>query len=239
MRALLLFAIIMFPQIAFGQDTASSNQEAYYQQLVTILTNVILRLSFLVSIIVLLITGVLYALKTFDENAISKRDLKPMTFLKFIAGIALASLLFAPLNSMKLFNDLTGLHIEGDERMSICSVVEIDVAHFEWENNANACINKVEDRFEELAKYKNEDRLSTFNFGLMFGVIQLIALGFMLNSGVTLAKHIWGFRQVKTSVGGAFIAMTMASAVFASPNIVAYIQDLRGGNQSPVNTGVE
>jgi hypothetical protein len=225
---LALFLIFFIPDVlAANAGTSSTNNSAYYEVLVTILTNVAINLAFLISLIVLLVTGVLFAMKTFDPNSISQRDLKPMSILKFVAGLMLASVLFTPLHSMEFINDLTGLS-NSKTGMAMCSVVKINVKHFEWANDAESCISHVEDSFSKVAQYTNKDHVETANFGLLFGIIQLLSIGFMISSCVILAKHIWGFRQVKITVGQALISLVLSSIVFASPNAVKYYEDFKG-----------
>jgi hypothetical protein len=233
MRALLVLVLLVFSSATLA-DTASTNNEAYYEQLLTIFTNVLLRLAFLISLVVLLITGVLFAMKTFDPDALNKRGLKPMSFISFIGGIMLASVFFNPLQSMSLFNDLTGM--VNSETQKMCSVVEIDVSHFLWIDEGESCVTNVEKQFKRLSTYNDDTQISSANFGLIFGLIQLLALGFMISACVVLAKHIWGFGQVKTTVSQAVIAMIMSSAVYALPNAVDYIQDLRGASDGIINT---
>lgn len=230
-----IFLIVLFLSPDILASTDDANNQAYYEGLLVNFTNLILRVALLISLIILLVTGVLYVTKVLDSNAISQRDLKPMTFMKFIGGICLASVLFSPLHTIVALNDLTGMN-DSASGLKVCSVVKVDVSHFDWADDASDCMTKMEERLTELAQYKDSDKMEGFNLGLIFGLIQLVSIGFFIASCVTLAQHIWGFRQVKTTVTGALIAIVMSSFVYALPNVVDYVEDMKGSAREQINT---
>lgn len=224
MKNKLFFAAAVAPNIAL----ANTSQAAYWMSLVQIGTNLTLLISALLSLIVLALTaaGVLKAVMR-KGNMRQNQDKKPMTAGKAVGGLMIASVLYLPLHAMLLFGDILGT-TKTNNPSSICFVTQINVKHFNWANNASTCIETVKKKAQEFAQYTEKDHLEAANLPLLFGIIQLLGLIFFISSGWMLAKHFLGYRDLKVTPSMAIIAMFASTAVMMSPNLVDYIQDIRG-----------
>lgn len=199
------------------------NNEAYYQVLVEIFFNAILSLALLAGLCGLLWLSVV-TLKTFvNPTMLQQSGNKPITITRILGGLAVVSIFWAPLESVKLFTDLTGVGKDG-----ICLTVDVNVSHISWANSASQCISYAEGRFSDLAEYSNDEHIRSANVGLWLSIVQLISLGFFLSSAWMLLLHMIGVREVKMSVGASLFAMTMSTVTMSAPYFIDYIEDFRG-----------
>lgn len=228
-KTLLILALL--PSVLMG----NTSQAAYWMTLVQIGTNLTLLISALLALVVLTRTAI-SVLKTVMKkgNMRQSQDKRPMTVGKAIGGLVLSSVLYLPLHSMLLFGDILGV-TNSNSPSSACFVTQIDVKHFKWASNASECINKVKTKAQEFAQYTEKDHLEAANLPLLFGIIQLLGLIFFISGAWMLAKHFLGYRDLKVTPTMAIIAMFASTAVMMSPNLVDYIQDIRG-KSTPIMT---
>jgi hypothetical protein len=226
-----IFSIFLLLSPFFQADTTeSSKQVAYWELLVEKIFNIGLLLGVLVSIILLILGGVFYATQVFDKDALAKRDLKPMSILNFLGIIALASVLYAPISSFVMINDLTGLNPSDDSGMSICVANKITISHYEWAGSADQCIERMESKVKNLANHLDDDHFESANLPLLFKIIQAIAVFFFVVSGTVLGKHMLGYRNIKHTKSQVIFAMFACGVLFSAPMAVDYWNDISGAD---------
>lgn len=221
---------LAFSSLALADGTDNSRQVAYWELLVEKIFNLGLLLGVLISIILLIMGGVFYATQVFDKDALAKRDLKPMSILSFLGIIALASVLYAPINSFIMINDITGLNPSNDSSMSICVASDITIRHYEWAGSADQCIDRMQQKIQDLANHLNEDHFEAANLPLLFKVIQAVAIFFFIVSGTILGKHMLGYRNLKYTKGQVVMAMFACGVLFSAPMLVDYWNDISGAD---------
>jgi hypothetical protein len=231
------FAIFLFliaaPSIA-SDSTADSTNEAYQNTLVEVFFNAALSIGELMSLV-----GLGWLCWTAIRNVnnpslVQQEGSKPLTAFKFAMGLAVISILYLPLHSMSLFNDFTGL--AGSNSLTMCIAVDVRTDTYDWINDADACVTKVERQVTEMSQFQSTDHLESANVGLLFGVVQLISLIFFLSSAWMLLRHLMGAREVKLTVGACIIAMLLSSVGMTLNNVTEYIKDFRG-EQSEILPG--
>jgi hypothetical protein len=226
----------MMSSVAVAGDAAEADNAAYQKRLLDIFFNVLLDFGQLFAFIGLLILS-WTALKTvLNPTLIQQEGVKPMSIGKYLAGLAVLSMLVLPMQTMMFFNDFTGLYNPERADMGMCTVLNVTSNTYGWTNNASQCLDNVKTKVTNLAEYSNQDHIDSANLGLFFGAIQFASLGFFLTMTWNLLRHTWGARDLKITVGQSIIAMIIASAGMASPNISNFIEDFKGEQKSIVNT---
>jgi hypothetical protein len=225
MKSIWTSLLILFstsPMVAWA--TAAVDDSAYHKTLITLLMKAAFGLAALVSIIFFIMVSVNYFRQVMDKDSLSKRDLKPMSLVKFIAGIVLASALFTPMRTMSLFNDLTGVEGNG---YKMCLALDVQLEQYKsWAPGVTKCLDKAKEQVTKVTK--EPEGLDMAKLELLFGLLQLLALGFFIGSAIMLFQHILGYRNLKITVGAALISMVMSSVMMAAPGVANYISDLRG-----------
>jgi hypothetical protein len=223
------FAFFLFliasPTMA-SDSTADSKNEAYHNTLVEVFFNAALSIGEFMSLV-----GLGWLCWTAIRNVnnpslVQQEGNKPLTLFKFAMGLAVISILYLPLHSMALFNDFTGL--AGSNSLTMCIAVDVKTDTYDWVNDADACVTKVERQVTEMSQFQSTDHLKSANVGLLFGVVQLISLLFFLSSAWMLLRHLMGAREVKLTVGACIIAMLLSSVGMTLNNVTEYVKDFRG-----------
>lgn len=231
MKAIIYLSLLLLSSPLFAADAADSSNEAYYRVLVDLGFNILLTFFYLGSLIALSLLC-LYTYRTFiNPTLMQQLGDKPMTGGRIIGALAVISFMHSPLNAIALFSDFTGIGSSG-----LCLTVKVDVSHMTWNNNANACITNAEDKFASLAQYTDQSHIESANIGLLFGVVQLISLGFFLSSSWMLFMHMLGSREVAMTKGAAIFSMMVATIFMSAPDWVDYIEDFRGSQSEIINT---
>ncbi len=231
MKYLLPLFLALLSSSAFAGETADADL-VYYDTLINIFFNVVLTFGFLFAFVGLGWISWIGLKQVLNPNLAQQEGRKPMSVVKYAGGLAVISILAFPLSSMELFNDLSGF---GSVR-GMCVVVDVNVSHFEWANEANECISYAEEQLSTLAEYTNRDHIESANIGLLFGAIQLVALSMFLGSAWMLIMHVAGMREVKLTVSQALLSMFMATVFMALPNAVSYIDDFKGSQNVILDT---
>lgn len=233
-----LFMVLLFSSsptfaaaVAEAASPAASSNAAYYRVLIDLSFNIILTLALLAGLVATFWLGVSTLRTVVNPTLMQQLGDKPMTIGRALGGLALVSVLYGPLDAMAIFADFTGVGSSG-----ICLTVNVDVAHIDWTNNAAACIKDAESKFAQLAEYTNKEHIESANIGLLFGVVQLISLGFFLSSTWMLFLHMIGARDVKLSKGAAIFAMLVSTVLISAPVLVSYIEDFRGQQNVIIET---
>lgn len=217
-----LAVLLAFAEPAFA---ASSENVVYWSKLTTIFFNFLLKASTLLSLIALFWISWMAMRTILNPNLKQQMGDKPITVARFGGGLIVVSMLALPLNYMEAFNDITGLS-GGSNTM--CLSVEVSASNLKWAGSAAQCIERAESQFAKLAEYNNKEHIKSANIGLLFMVVQTVSLFFFIVSGFMLVMHAAGKREVKLTVGQALMSMLVASMVFASINLVDYIEDFKG-----------
>tara|TARA_B100000508_G_scaffold139407_1_gene137543 strand:+ start:246199 stop:246921 length:723 start_codon:yes stop_codon:yes gene_type:complete len=234
-KFLFVLPALAFSSLALASGTDDSRQVAYWELLVEKIFNIGLLLGVLVSIILLIFGGVFYAAQVLDKDALAKRDLKPMSILSFLGIICLASILFSPISSFIMINDITGLNPSDKASMSICVANNITISHYEWTASADQCIERMEQKIQDLANHLNEDHFEAANLPLLFKVIQAVAVFFFVVSGTVLGKHMLGYRNLKYTKGQVVMAMFACGVLFSAPMLVDYWNDISGSDNDIIS----
>jgi hypothetical protein len=208
---------------------------AYYKTLVGVFFNVLLILGILLSLICLLWISIVTARTFLQPTLLQQTGGVPMTPIRLLAGFAVVTMLALPLTTMDAVNDLTGFS-GGSSGANMCLVVDVTVKNTGWTNNASECIAKVESKASELAAYSNSEHIKSANLGLLFGIVQVMSMGFFLTSCWMLVRHIIGARDVKLTIFQAVVSILFSSAIMAAPSAVDYIVDLRGNQNVVIST---
>lgn len=222
--------LLFLSPLVQANATETSKQVAYWELLVEKVFNVGLLLGILVSIILLIMGGVFYATQVFDKDALAKRDLKPMSILNFLGIIALASVLYAPISSFVMINDLTGLNPSDDSSMGICVASKVTISNYEWAGSADECISRMESKVKDLANHLESEHFEAANLPLLFKIIQAIAVFFFVVSGTILGKHMLGYRNLKHTKSQVIFAMIACGVLFSAPMAVDYWNDISGAD---------
>lgn len=224
---------------SFANGTATTSQAAYWAELVDIFTTLTILVGALLALVVLTLTLVFAFKEVLKKDSMSNRsENKPMTFAKTLGGIVVATILYMPLHAMTFFGDLLGT-VRSDSGSTLCLVANINVKHMTWSGNAQNCIEHVKKKAQEFAQYTEKDHLDSANLPLLFGVVQMLALIFFISAAWMLSKNILGYRDLKITSGMALTAMFASSLIMTLPNVVDYIQDVRGSNTYILDTTAE
>lgn len=231
MKKILFIALASVSNISFASSVSGVDNAAYYQTLTGIFFNVLLLIGLLAALGGLLWLMIVTLRTVLNPSLIQQTGGQPITIGRLLGGLVVVSILWQPLDSMSIFNDLTGVGKDG-----LCLAVDVTVAHIDWENKAASCIENAEKRFSDLAEYTNEDHIKSANIGLLFSVIQLVSLGFFLSSAWMAILHFIGVREVKMKLGTCIISATISTVVMASPSLVDYVEDIRGQENVVLDT---
>jgi|AntDeeMinimDraft_5_1070356.scaffolds.fasta_scaffold11359_2 hypothetical protein len=211
-----------------AEAASSVDRAAYWDSIVQTLATTLFGLFFVTSIVILVLSGYFYMKYIGNPQSFTQTtNMQPMTVGKLVGALALAGAMYAPLHTMELFADLTGLVRQGSG-MEMCSALNVDAAHFNWEQAAVSCVDKAEENMARLVGFADSEKLNALNPQLLLSLVQFLALAFFFGSGVKAARHLWGSRDVKGSIWTAIVAMIASSIMFVLPNLVYYIDDFRG-----------
>jgi hypothetical protein len=234
MRFLLLSALLMLaPFGAFAQTTSStdaSNQASYFSSVIEIFFNVGLNLGILLSLVLLVLISWSYLMGLLNPNKVSQQNRTLVTLPKYIGGVVVVSFLYAPLNAIVAFNDLTGLVNESQNR-TLCLLVDVTATNLksDWQGDADTCLSKIKSQVSSLASYTSEDAIEFSRLDVWGGLVQLTSLFFFIGAAVQLWMKLYGIREVKMSYMACIIALIFSSAGMAIFNVVDYIEDIREG----------
>ncbi len=232
--ATLITLLLAFPAIAQesgGSSTDESNQASYYVKLIEIAFDLCLQLGNLASYGLLGLIAWSYLAALLNPNKVAQQNRTIVTLPKLIGGMVVCSMLYAPLQAIAAFNDLTGLVNESENR-SLCLVVEVDTALTGWENQAERCLEQIKSNVSDLASYNSEDSIEFARLDVWGGLIQLLSLGFFLSAGAQIWMKLYGIREVKMTYFACITAMIFSSAGMGIFNITDFIQDLRANSES-------
>jgi hypothetical protein len=222
-----LFLLLAFPALAGDAPPEPSTGNAeYYNSLIEIFFNLFLKIGKLLAFSGLALISWLMFRHIKNPSLFQQFRLKPITTGKYVGGLVVVSILYMPLQMMSALGDLTGL-VNSSEGLKLCTVMEVNVSGYSWEDEAASCISDVEEKIKRLATYTSEESIEGANIETFVGAVQLVSLGFFLAAGWSLIKHVAGFENVKITVGQSIMAMIFSSALMASPNIVEFVEDLR------------
>jgi hypothetical protein len=229
----LLMLVLAVPLGAVAQTTSStdeSNQASYFIEVIEIFFNVGLGFSILLSLIFLGLIGWSYLMGVLNPNKVSQQARALVTLPKFIGGIAICSVLYAPLNAIVALNDLTGL-VNSSQQRTLCLVVDVNVDNISesWANDADACIAKIKSQVSSLASYNSDESIEFARLDLWGGLIQMVSLFFFVASASQIWMKLYGIREVKMTYMACLIAMVFSAAGMAIFNVVDYIDDIRVG----------
>lgn len=223
-----------FAQEAGESSTEQSNQAAYYVRLIEIAFDIALQLGVICSFAFLGLICWSYLQALLNPNKVAQQTRTVVTLPKVIGGTVICGMLYAPLNAIVAFNDITGLVNESGGR-SLCLVVDVDPKLTGWENDASRCLDQIKSQVSDLASYHSEDSIEFAKLDVWGGVIQLLSLLFFLAAASQVWMKLYGIREVKMTYMACIIAMLFSSAGMAVFNVVDYIEDFRG--QSEVIVG--
>jgi len=229
MKYFVVLAILLFSNCSLASEAVDN--ASYYKDVIGIFFNFMLKLGQILSLVGLGLLSWGLIKQVCNPTLAQAEGLKPATFGRYIGGIAVVSVLYLPLQTMNVMNDLTGL-VNTSKGMEMCLVVDVTITSYTWLGAADECVKKVEGQLSSVAEYTNEDHIKSANLALFFGAFQLLALIFFLASAWNLIKHSLGHRDLKTTVPKLIISMLFASIVMASPNITEYIKDIKSEENS-------
>lgn len=225
--------LVVFTSPAFAADT-TTEQIAYWELLAGKLFNLGLLISILASLFLLLLGGVYLTMQVVDKDSLAKRDLKPMTALKFVGIMCLASVMYMPISAIVFLNDISGLAPSDSSDMDICLVNDVSISNYTWTNSASDCLTEMEEKIKSLTSTLDDEHLDAANLPLLLKVMQTVCLGFFVSSCIVLGKHMLGYRNVKLSASSALLAMFVSAVLFASPNLIDYWNDISGGTDEEI-----
>lgn len=230
-----LSVIALLPFFVDASGTATTSQASYWMTLVQIGTKIALSASALLSLAALSLTLIYgYEKVSSKETMRQNQERRPMTFMKVIGGLLVATVLYLPLHTMTLMGDIMGT-VRSDKGTTLCMVTEVQVRHFKWVNNASSCIEHIKSKAQEFAQYTERDHLDSANLPLLFGLFQLLGLIFFISASWMLAKNFLGYRDLKVTPSMAIVAMFASSFIMTIPNVVDYVKDIRGQNNQIIS----
>lgn len=219
------------PGLAYA-DTAQLN---YWYGLIAQLTELSLIVFFVLGLFGFGKLSIVYAMQVLGaaKDSLGRRDMKPMNIAKFIAGIVLCSVLITPFSAMRMIGDISGLSSNG---RPMCFVTGVSAKSVSWAQDASSCMDHVEERLKSVSGFTEVSKEGMDYVKLFFGIVQLSSVVFFGNSVTTLLRHVFGYRNIQVSVGGAFGAMTASSILFMLPNVAYYIQDVFATSTPVIST---
>lgn len=232
---LIAAATASFPSLAQDAAATASTNSEYNYRLLTLGFNIILTIGQFLSLVGLGLLSRAALRAVLNPTLAQQEGLKPMTIGKFMGGVAIVSLLYFPMHAMMMVNDVTGLYNKS-AGLEMCVMVDVSRSTSGWENNAAKCLQDAETRVESMAQYGNADHIKSANLEIFYGVIQATGLIFFLFSSWTLLQHMIGHRELRLSIKQCLLSMVVASIMFASPNIPAYIEDYKSNQNGIIST---
>jgi amino acid transporter len=221
MNAKILLAFMIIPSTALAQE----DQPDYLRRLLGELFGFVFLASVVIGLIILIMCFAFLFQQLNDKDHPAKFDRKPVTLGAAVTILVLVSVFISPLKLVVLISDFMGL---GGERQDTCLVMNVNPVHSRWVNDANACVDKLYQAAMDYGKLTNKDNLANVNLDLLFGVIQLLALIFLISSTLVLSLHQLGYRQLPAGRMACIGSMLAASILMQLPETVAYFKDLSG-----------
>jgi len=223
MKRLTIVAAALAPLPAF----AASDPRV----LVQLMTGVVLLFAVVLGLYFLLRLGFQAYETLFNKDNLQRNDYKPVTLVKFIAGLSIIATAFLqPISIMNMFNDVTGVG-------TVCMVMTpsglennmVDIS----EMLGDGCLSSFK---SDLGTYVDTEGFNDEQLKLYIGLVQLVSFIFFIAGGVYLMRHIIGERNVKVTAFQAVVIMFVASAFISFNGIIHYVEDIRAEEVDGVST---